>query len=424
MALRTLDRRNSLDWGRRRRCRGRLPPLRAVLIVLLVLLVLAGAGAVVQLTRSVPALSFVRDAPATFVVPGTPPALPWPGSGEATVAVAGVGTLGSSGSGAPVPVASLTKVMTAYVIMADHPLAPGSQGPTLTMTAVDVAAYAFGVAQNQSVARVAAGEQITEHQALEAALVASANNVAVALARWDAGSEAAFVQKMNAEAARLGMTATHYSDSTGLSGASVSNATDQVGLAQRAMANPVFAAIVGEASVDLPVAGTLYNYDFLVGHSGIVGIKTGSTIQAGGCFLFAAHRPVLGKDQLVIGAVLGQRGPSILEAALTAGQRLIDATAAALRPVAVSLPSSEVGRISVPWGHEVAVQAGGGAVFLGWPGMAVKVNVAPVPLRAPLAAGQQVGTVTYRVGTQIVSKPATVGTAVPRVSLSWRLTRR
>ena len=256
MALRTLDRRNSLDWGRRRR--RRLPSLRAVLIVLLVLLVLAVAGAVVQLTRSVPALSFVGDAPATFVVPGTPPALPWPKGGEATVAVAGVGTLGASGSGAPVPVASLTKVMTAYVIMADHPLAPGSQGPSLTMTAADVAGYAFGVAQNQSVARVAAGEHITEHQALEAALVASANNVAVALARWDAGSEAAFVQKMNAEAARLGMTATHYSDSTGLSGASMSNATDQVVLAERAMANPVFAAIVGEASVDLPVAGTLY----------------------------------------------------------------------------------------------------------------------------------------------------------------------
>jgi D-alanyl-D-alanine carboxypeptidase (penicillin-binding protein 5/6) len=213
-------------------------------------------------------------------------------------------------------------------------------------------------------------------------------------------------------------------DSTGLNAGSVSNAADQVVVAERAMANPVFAAIVGEASIELPVAGTLYNYDYLVGHSGIVGIKTGSTIQAGGCFLFAAHRPVLGKDQLVIGAVLGQRGPSILEAALTAGQRLIDAVAGSLRPMAVTLPSSEVGRIGVPWGHEVAVRAGGGAVFLGWPGMAVKVTVTPTPLHPPLAAGQQVGTVTYRVGTQVVSRPLTVDGAVPRPSLSWRLTRR
>ena len=422
MALRTLDRRNSLDWGRRRR--RRLPSLRALLVVLVVLLVLAVAGVVVQLTRSVPALSFTAEAPTTFVVPGSAPALPWPTGGQATVAVSGVGILGSSGSSAPVPIASLTKVMTAYVILADHPLAGGSQGPPITMTQADVAAYTFGAAQNESVARVAAGENLSEHQALEAALVASANNVAVALARWDAGSEAAFVQKMNAEAARLGMSATHYADSTGLSGASVSNAANQVVLAERAMANPVFAGIVGEASIDLPVAGTLYNYDYLVGHSGIVGIKTGSTIQAGGCFLFAAHRAVLGKDQLVIGAVLGQHGPSILEAALTAGQRLVDGVAGALRPIAVSLPSSEVGRIGVPWGHETTVRAGGGAVFLGWPGMAVKVTVTHVPLKAPLAAGQQVGTVTYRVGTQIVSRPATVDGPVPRPSLSWRLTRR
>ena len=422
MALRSLDRRNSLDWGRRRR--RRLPSLRALLIVLLVLVILAVAGAVVQLTRAVPALSFVRDAPATLVVPGTPPAMPWPAGGEATVAVAGIGSFGASGSTAPVPVASLTKVMTAYLILSDHPLAPGSQGPSLTMTAADAAAYAFGAAQNQSVARVVAGEQLTEHQALEAALVASANNVAVALARWDAGSEPAFVQKMNAEAARLGMKSTHYADSTGLNAASVSNASDQVLLAQRAMANPVFAAIVGEASVDLPVAGILYNYDYLVGHSGIVGIKTGSTIQAGGCFLFAAHRPVLGRDELVIGAVLGQRGPSILEAALTAGQRLIDAAAGAVRPIAVNLPSSEVGRIRVPWGSEVAVRAGSGAVVLGWPGMAVSVTVTKLPLDPPLAAGQKVATVSYRSGNQVVDRPATVDTRVPRASLSWRLTRR
>ena len=422
MALRTLDRRNSLSWGRRRR--RRLPSLRAVLALLVVLLILAVAGVVVQMTRSVPALSFTRYSPATFVVPGTPPALPWPAGGEATVAVAGVGTLGASGSAAPIPIASLTKVMTAYVILADHPLTGGSQGPPITMTQADVAAFTFGAAQNQSVARVAVGEQLSEHQALEASLVASANNVAEALARWDAGSEASFVQKMNAEAARLGMTATHYADSTGLNAASVSNAADQVVLAERAMGNPVFAGIVGEASVDLPVAGNLFNYNYLVGHSGIVGIKTGSTIEAGGCFLFAAHRAVLGKDQLVIGAVLGQRGPSILEAALGAGQRLIDAAAASLRPMAVSLPSSEVGRISVPWGHDVAVRAGGGAVFLGWPGMAVRITVTHVPLSAPLSAGQQVGTVTYRVGTQVVSRPATVDGSVPRASLSWRLTRR
>ena len=422
MALRSLDRRNSLDWGRRRR--RRLPSLRAAAVLLLVLVVLAAAGAIVQLTRAVPALSFVQEAPGTVVVPGSPPAMPWPAGGQATVSVAGIGSLGASGSQAPVPVASLTKVMTAYVVLGDHPLAPGAQGPPITMTAADVAAYAFGAAENQSVARVVAGEQLTEHQALEAALVASSNNIATALARWDAGSEAAFVTKMNAAAARLGMKATRYADSTGLSAGSVSNATDQVTLATNVMSEPAFAAIVGEASVDLPVAGILYNYDYLVGHAGIVGVKTGSTLQAGGCFLFAAHRAVGGRDELVVGAVLGQRGSSILEAALSAGQRLIAAAAAAVRPIAVPLPPGPVGQIRVPWGRAVPVTAPGGAVFLGWPGMAVRITVAHVRLRAPLAAGQQVGTVTYRVGARTVVQPATVAGPVPRASLSWRLRRR
>ena len=422
MALRSLDRGSYMNWGRPRR--RRFPSLRAVLVVLVVLIVLAVAGAVVQLTRSVPALRFVQEAPTALVVPGTPPAMPWPGSGQATVGVAGIGSLGVSGGSSPVPIASLTKVMTAYLVLSDHPLAGAQQGPPVTMTAEDAAAYATGLAQGQSVAKVVAGEQLSEHQALEALLVPSANNVATALARWDAGSETAFVAKMNAAAARLGMTATHYVDASGLNPASVSNAADQVALAGRAMANPVFAGIVGEASVDLPVAGNLYNYNYLVGHNGIVGIKTGSTIEAGGCFLFAAHRLVAGKDMLIVGAVINQRGASILQAALGAGQRLIDAAAAAVRPVPVQLPYGVVGAVQVPWGSRVLVSSTGGASFLGWPGMAVRVTVQHQDLKAPMAAGQEIGTVSYRVGTQTVTRPATLAAAVPKAGLSWRLTRR
>ena len=421
MALRSLDRRNSLDWGRRRR--RRLPSLRAVLVILVVLVVLAVAAGIVQLTRAVPPLRFVVSAPATLVVPGAVPALPWPAGGQATVGIEGIGSLGASGGQTPIPIASLTKVMTAYLILADHPLAASQQGPPITMTAADAADYSVRAGQNQSVARVAAGEQLSEHQALEAVLVASANNLAVILARWDAGSEAAFVTKMNAEAARLGMTATHYADASGLSASSVSDATDQVRLAMLAMANPVFAAIVGEASIDLPVAGQLFNYNGLVGHGGIVGIKTGSTIEAGGCFLFAAHRTVAGHDEEVVGAVLGQRGPSILDAALTAGQRLIDAAAAVVRPVPVGLPYGFVGEVDVPWGHHVAVAAPGQATFLGWPGMAVKVDVQPYPVAAPMAGGKRVGTVSLRVGTQTMVQPAVLVGPVAKAPLSWRLTR-
>jgi len=392
-----------------------------VLVFVVVLAAVVGAGAAVQLFRSVPTLRFAAAAPATITLPGTPPVIPWPSRGEATLAVQGAGVLGSSGGNAPVAIASLTKVMTAYVVLADHPLGTGQTGPPITMTAADAQAYSVGLSQNQSVVRVVPGEQLTELQALQAALIGSANNVANALAVWDAGSTTAFVTKMNAAAAALDLHATRYNDATGLDSNSVSNATDQVVLATAAMSNPVFAGIVDLPQVTLPEAGIVYNYNSLVGHDGIVGIKTGSTLQAGGCFIFAAERTVAGHSAVVIGAVLGQQGPSILQAALSSAQKIIDAAAASLQPVNVSPPSS-VGRVTAAWGVARPVVAAGVTV-LGWPGMTLAVKVKGRPLGDRLTDGQVVGTVTYTLGSQAQSVPARVSGAVAGPTLSWRLIR-
>ena len=409
----------TIDWGRSPR---RLPRLRTVIAVLAVVIALLGAGAAVQLFRSVPPLQFQRAVSTRITVPGTPPALPWPTRGEATVGVLGVGQVGSSGPSTSVPIASLTKVMTAYVVLADHPLGSGQSGPAITMTDADARGYVTGLSQNQSVVRVQAGEQLSELQALQAALIGSANNIASALAVWDAGSTTAFVAKMNAAAASLGMGATHYVDATGLDAGSVSNATDQVTLATRLMANPVFAGIVDEPQVTLPVAGIVYNFNSLAGHNGIIGIKTGSTIQAGGCFLFAAQRTVAGHTAVVIGAVLGQQGPSILQAALSSAQKLIDAAAGSLQPVQFSVPGGRVGTVTAPWGGAHAVLAAP-ATLLAWPGMTVTVVVSARALGRTLVDGQTVGTVTYTLGTQSQVVPATVAGAVPGPTLSWRLRR-
>jgi len=82
-----------------------------------------------------------------------------------------------------VPIASVTKVMTALVVLQTIRCSPGEEGPAITMTAADVGAYEAGVRVGRSELRVAVGETLTEHQALEALLVGSANNVADALAR-------------------------------------------------------------------------------------------------------------------------------------------------------------------------------------------------------------------------------------------------
>ncbi|MHB1444293.1 MAG: D-alanyl-D-alanine carboxypeptidase family protein [Acidimicrobiales bacterium] len=374
--------------------------------------------------RTVPPVRYVSSAPTSIRVPGPAPVLPLPAQGEATVGIKGVGTMGSSGGNAPVPIASLAKMMTAYLILKDHPLAVGQPGPSIQVSASDAAAEAVDAAGAQSVVKVQAGEELTERQALEALLIPSANNIATLLANWDAGSQAAFVARMNAEAVALGMTATHYADPAGIDSASVSNARDQVHLAEKAMTNPVFAGIVALPQVNLPVAGTVFNYDYLVGHAGIIGIKTGSTAQAGGCFVFAARRAVGPVPIVVIGAVLGQQGPSILQAALDASLRLVNAAAAAVHPITLSLPQSgEVARLAAPWTSPAPVVATGTWPTIGWGGLSVGVQVTHRVPTGHLTAGTRLGTVTLSLAGQHHSFPATLQATVPSASIRWRLER-
>ena len=171
---------------------------------------------------------------------------------------------------------------------------------------------------------IAAGEQLTERQALQALLLPSANNVAAVLARWDSGSADRFVARMNAAARSLGMTHTRYTDPSGYDDATVSTAADQMRIVDRAMRLPVFASIVATPSATLPVVGTVHNTDTLLGHNGFVGVKTGSTAAAGGCFAFRAIRWIDGKRTTITGVVLGQPGHNQIAAALAAADAMVD----------------------------------------------------------------------------------------------------
>jgi D-alanyl-D-alanine carboxypeptidase (penicillin-binding protein 5/6) len=175
--------------------------------------------------------------------------------------------------------------------------------------------------RQESVVSVAAGERLTELQALQALLLPSANNIAAVLARWDAGSTDRFVARMNATARSLGMPHTRYTDPSGYDDATVSTAADQVRLVVRAMRLPVFARIVATPNATLPVAGTVHNTNTLLGRNGFVGVKTGSTAAAGGCFAFRAIRSIDGRRTTITGVVLGQPG---LAAAFAAADAMVD----------------------------------------------------------------------------------------------------
>ncbi|HKP18409.1 MAG TPA: hypothetical protein VJT84_08015 [Gaiellaceae bacterium] len=265
----------------------------------------------------------VRGAPGEVPRKRLPGAV-WPAHGQAAVVLAGQGQVQAGPNQHPAPIASVAKVMTAYLVLRDHPLRPGQDGPTITLTDADVADTDRRRRQQESVVSIAAGEQLTERQALQALLLPSANNIAAVLARWDAGSTGRFVARMNATARSLGMTHTRYTDPSGYDDATVSTAADQVRLVDRAMRLPVFASIVATPSATLPVAGTVHNTNTLLGRSGFVGVKTGSTAAAGGCFAFRAIRWIDGRPTAITGVVLGQPGHSRIEAGLTAADAMVD----------------------------------------------------------------------------------------------------
>jgi D-alanyl-D-alanine carboxypeptidase (penicillin-binding protein 5/6) len=324
-----------------------------------------------------PPAHLVQSAADRFVFPGGAPALAWPSSGSAAVEVVGFGLMGHDGAlDRQAAIASITKTMTAYVVLKDHPLGADEPGPTLTLTSAEAAQYDDAIAQDESAVEVRDGETLTERQALEAMMLASAGDMADILAMWDAGSVDAFLVKMNKQAAELGMTGTDYTDPTGLASSTVSTMADQLALAEAVEQVPALVSIVSESDAWVPVAGEVHNYNEDLGSDAIDGIKTGTTAAAGSCLLFSAHYRVDGRSVTILGIVLGLPGSTGTPwSALTAARELVRSAESALGTATVAGAGVAVARVEragspiEPLGPAAAVQ-----VF-GWPGLAYRVQV-------------------------------------------------
>lgn len=345
--------------------------------------------------------TLTQNITSSITLPGSS-SLAWPSRGQAAVNILGMGSLGTYGStNTPVPIASVTKTMVAYVVLADHPLSAGEPGPTIIVSPAEAAAYPAERALGQSLVTVKAGERLTERQALEALMLASADNVAKILARWDAGSVSAFVSEMNSTADRLGMSHTRYTDPSGYSPSTVSTATDQVILGQAAMRISALSQIVSESSATVPVQGTIGNYNTLLGQDGVDGIKTGSTDQAGGCLLFSATFTVGGHSETVIGAVLGQyltSGSGFLDNTMYVARKLIASAQAALVSATIAVPGRQVAVIRQDGSPDTLLGVTSTVSVIGLAGTTYQVSVSGDPSAATLTV-----TVTASGGSSVVT---------------------
>ncbi|MFD7341650.1 D-alanyl-D-alanine carboxypeptidase [Streptomyces violascens] len=388
----------------------------------------------VQALRPLPTPTLKLTGKASHSADGGALSLPWPTEGQAVVDIDGLGRMGSYGEMKPLPIGSVAKVMTTYLILRDHPLKAGDKGPSMPVDQKAEDDYTNGVTEKESVVEVKAGQQISELEALQAVMLPSANNVARLLARWDASTEEAFIKKMNDTAKELGMTNTTYTDASGLIESTVSTAEDQVKLAKRAMTNPVFRQIAKLPSYQstttsggstLETARTQYNFNKLVPLNGVVGIKTGSTTKAGGNLVFAAETTVGDSKQLIIGAVFGQHKTPIIGTATAASKSLILAADKALRSETVVKKGEVVGQVDDGLGGMVPVVAAKDLTVPVWSGASVPIKLTDDGKALPHSAnaGTEVGMLTVGSGAGEAQVPVTLKDDLSEPSFGAKLTR-
>jgi D-alanyl-D-alanine carboxypeptidase len=268
------------------------------------------------------------------------------------------------------------------------------------------------------------GDILTERQALSAIMIPSANNIARLLARWDAGSEAAFIKKMNDTAKELGMTNTTYTDASGLKETTVSSAADQVKLGNELVKIPALMEITKLPSWKDPSGKTWNNYNRLVPYNGALGIKTGTTTKAGGNLLFAATKEVGGETVTVVGAILGQHTAPIIDTVNAVSKTAMLAAQDALTSAKILKKDTVVGYVDDGLGGHTPVVLTKDVTAVGWAGLEVKLSFAADEVPHTAKAGTKVGTLTVGDGSGgAVKVPVALQSDLTEPGFTSKLTR-
>ena len=392
-------------------------------LVLLLLIVFAIAQAV----RPLPEPALTLSADPTYTFGGEKLDMPWPEEGQGAVEVEGVGTIGTYGKEKSAPVASVAKIMTAYVILQGHPITGKEDGEQIE---VDAKAGEEANRPDESTAPIKEGQKYTQRQMLQLLMIPSGNNVARLLARWDATTEKAFVEKMNAAAKDLGMTNSVYTDPSGLESTTRSTPADQLKLAKAVMQNDVFREIVNMPQAEIPGIGKMiYNNNNILLEPGVSGIKTGSSTPAGGNLVWTADTVIDGKSRRIIGAVMGADVDGTLDAklqrALQTSLALIQTAQDGVDSATVVKKGQVVGYVDNGFGTRTPVVATKDLKAVGWGGLEVDLKLTDggkTPAHVA-EAGTVVGEVTVGSGTGKVSAPVALQSAMTEPGFGDKLTR-
>jgi D-alanyl-D-alanine carboxypeptidase (penicillin-binding protein 5/6) len=384
-----------------------------------VLAVVLGAVFYLPMTLLAPLGSVSADVAPVKIATQPAAALEWPALGGSAVGAVGFdGVLGTGGTDKAAPIASITKIISALVVLDAKPLTLGDTGPDITFSAKDVAIRAAYQAVNGKTEPVSTGMVLSQRQVMDVMLVESANNYAESLVTWAYGSVDKFLPVANAWLASNGLDSTSISDPTGMSPRNVSTASDLVALGKLALANPVVNAIVGTAIEQVPVVGEITNSNVLLGIDGIRGIKTGTLDEAGACLLFAADFAIGGETVTIVGAVLGGTDHKALNATV---RTLLDDVENSFHKVTLAEAGESFGSYATDWGDSSRLVATKDASVVVWADTAVGSTVVANEVGVA-KRGTDVGEVTFTVGKEVITVPLELASTIEDPGPWWRIT--
>ena len=396
------------------------------LIVTVVVIALVATYVSLTLTAPVGAAAATVHQP-DVTVPAAA-AIVLPQVGEAAVSIAGGddylgqtadGIFASSGGNSPLPMASISKLITAMVILNSKPLGASGTGPTITWTKAQHDLYDKYYLLNATIAAMPTGSAMSEHDALETMLVVSACNYAEAMADWAFGSNAGFVSATKKWLKAHGLSGTTMIEPTGVDARNTSTPSDLIAIGKLAMADPAVAAIVAKTSLDVPSLAGMPNTNDLLGTDGVDGIKTGTLVPGGSDLLFSAVVPVGTSTPLTItGVMLAGDSRASVDSAV---RSLIASITSGFHEEQLATEGDVVGSYSTPWGAKASMILGKSASTLTWSNTPITSTMTTTTLKTG-ASGEKVGSVTYVAGKSTVTVPVVLKGKIQGPTSWWRLT--
>ncbi len=416
-----------------RRLRRRRRRRALLVIVAIVAVILLAAGGYAGWALNAPLAEPVATAQAPTVAPAPPAVIAMPAEGASAISVSGgdaylgpaaSGIWTTSGTDEPRPLASLTKLITALVILDAKPLAHATDpGPTITFSEADNDLYDKYYVMGATIAAMPTGSSMTQRQALATMLVPSASNYAEAVSTWAFGSQGRFVDAARTWLAARGLTGTTVVEPTGMSPRNTSTLTDLIAIGKLAAADPTIALIAATPSLSFDGLDRMFSTNALLGTGGITGLKTGNLGPGTHNLLYSALvdvevEPGVAQRLSVIGVVLGGASRDSVNADVLAQ---LDSIRAGFHDVPLAVRGQQVGSLATPWGATADLVLARDASIFTWSDTAITLEMDSTAPET-YTDGAVAGSITWTAGPHTETVEIVVQGDIEPPTEWWRLT--